>query len=146
VDEIRVKKILLVVESSEESMKAARWAIHLASVCDAMLVCLNVVDTVVVNQLRKFSGKDFSTVEVEVEEQGWKYLYYLEDAAKDRKVHCVIMQESGILSEEVVKKSEEVNADLVVMGRRTGSSMKRVVHGPIQRILEHAPCPVLVVT
>jgi nucleotide-binding universal stress UspA family protein len=52
----------------------------------------------------------------------------------------------GTPSEEIVDMAKEVNADLIVIGRRGYSRIKRFFVGSVsQRVISEAPCPVLVI-
>ena len=140
------KKILLPISGSEESMNAAEFAVKLAVEHGSQIVALHVVDTSVVRQLARSSGKSPGEIEVEMEESGWHYLYHIEEVAKDSKVKIVVLLDYGMPQERMVTKARELGADLMIFGQASG----RGTHGRfldrfLQQVLEHSPCPVLIV-
>lgn len=140
------ERILLPVSGSPESIVAAEFAVKLATVHNSQILALNVVDTSVVRQLAQRSGKSPGEVDVEIEENGWHYLYYVEEMAKDNKVKTVVLLEHGFPQERIVSKAREYKAELIVIGQ----SAKRGTPGISfdrfsQYIMEQASCPVLIV-
>lgn len=144
VPELRFSVILLVVETTEESMQAARWAIGLAQSYGARLIGLNVVDRTVIAHLQRLSGKKLSEIEVEVEENGWKYLYYVESMAIEHNVSVFLAQEEGLPEEEIIKQARTVGADLIVVGPPKASPRWRPRSTRyIAKLIEEGPCAVL---
>ena len=140
------EKILLPVSGSDESINAVEIAVKLASAHGSQIIALHVVDTSVVRQLARHYGKTPGEVEIEIEENGWRYLFYSEEIAKDNKVKIIILMERGLPQERILSKAKEYNVDLIVFGQPSG----RGTHGitldkSLQYILEHSPCPVLIV-
>jgi len=140
------EKILLPVSGSDESIAASEFAVKLATVHNSQIIALNVVDTTVVRQLARLSGKSPGEVEVEIEENGWRYLYYAEEVAKDNKIRIAVMLEHGLPQERILSKAREYKTDLIIIGQSgkrgtPGISLDRF----LQYILEQAPCPVLII-
>lgn len=53
---------------------------------------------------------------------------------------------AGKAAPRIVEHAERIGADLIVMGTHGRSGFDRLVHGSVtERVLAHAPCPVLVV-
>jgi nucleotide-binding universal stress UspA family protein len=142
------KRILLVVDSTVESLKAADEAIKIAlSEAGTKLFALNVVDKAAVNRLKRFTDKSLTEIEVEMEEDGWKYLYRLEEQSKDLGIATMILQNLGVVDHEIVKEAVRLKVDLIVMGFPANMSgqMRRLVLGCVEKTLENAPCNFLVV-
>ena len=140
------KKILLPVSGSDESLKAAEFAVELAASHDSQIIAIHVVDTSVVRQLVRHSGKSPGEIEIELVENGWRYLYHVEEMAKDSKVRTVVLLEYGTPQERMLTKSRELGVDLMVFGQATGRGARgRFLDRSLQQVLEHSPCPVLIV-
>ncbi len=140
------KKILLPISGSDESIDAAKFAVELAKAHDSQIIALYVIDTSVVRQLARHSGKSPGEVEIELEENGWRYLYHIEEVAKDNKVKIVVLLEYGMPQERMLTKAREFDVDLMVFGQVSGRGARgRSLDRSLQQILEHAPCPVLIV-
>ncbi len=72
------------------------------------------------------------------------------NALKEHVVSCGVKAETylleGDVSGEIVKKSVEINADMIVLGNhRHGKLYKFLFNDVGTHIMSHAPCPVLVV-
>ena len=140
------KKVLLPISGSDESINAAEFAVKLAAAHDSQIVALHVIDTSVVRQLARHSSKSPGEVEIEMEENGWRYLFYAEEMAKDSKINTVVLLEHGLPQERILSKAKELEADLIIFGPSSGRGTRgRFLDKSLQQILENAPCPVLVV-
>jgi nucleotide-binding universal stress UspA family protein len=140
------KKILLPISGSEESINATEFAVKLASAHGSQIIALHVVDTSVVRQLARHSGKSPGEVEIEMEESGWHYLFHAEEMAKDSAVKIVVLLEQGLPQERILSKAKELGADLIIFGQARGRGTRgRFLDKFLQQVLEHATCPVLVV-
>ncbi len=147
-EEKKGRRILLVVETTAESLHAAEVAMEMAlSHPGSKLFALNVVDKGAVNRLKRFTDKSLSEIEVEMEEDGWKYLYRLEEQSKDQGIPTLILQSQGVVDHEVVKEANRLKADIIITAfpANTSGQMRRLVLGTIEKILENAPCNFLVV-
>ena len=141
------KIILLMVETTQEAMEAAKLAISLADFHHARLIGLNIVDRTVIDRLQRFGDKNRSEIEIEVEENGWKYLYHVEERATECEVAISLLQEEGLPENVIVKKAKEFHADLIVLGMpKARRGVRHFAEANVERIVEHAPCPVLTVT
>ena len=142
------QRILLAVSATPEGRRAEETAIHLAGRFDGVrLFVLHVVDKAVINRMKRFTDKSLTELEVEMEENGWKYLYRIEEAAKDQGIPTLILQESGVAEHILVKEAERLKADLIVLGfpSKTNGQIRRLAVGYIEKTLENATCDVLVV-
>ncbi len=140
------RKILLPVSGSDESISAVEFAVKHAAAHDSQIIALHVVDTSVVRQLARHSGKSPGEVEIELEENGWRYLYHIEEIAKDSKVKIVVLLEYGMPQEKMLTKAREFDVDLMIFGQASGRGARgRSLDRFLQQVLEHSPCPVLIV-
>jgi nucleotide-binding universal stress UspA family protein len=140
------KKILLPISGSEESINAAEFAVQLAVAHNSQIIALHMVDTSVVRQLARHSNKSPGEVEIEMEENGWRYLYHVEEMAKNSKVRIVVLLEYGLPQEGILNKARELGIDLIIFGQSSGRGTRgRFLDRSLQQILEHSPCPVLLV-
>ena len=140
------EKILLPISGSEESMTASEFAVKVAMAHGSQIIALHVVDTSVVRQLARHSAKTPGEVEIEMEESGWRHLYHTEEMAKDNRVSTVVLLEYGLPQERIVTKARELGIDLIIFGQARGRGTRgRFLDKFLQQVLEHAPCPVLVV-
>jgi len=140
-----LNKILLNLDAAIESQHALDAAVLLAKSCSATIIAVNIVNKNVVTNLARFSDKSIAEIEVELEENGWRYLYDAEEKAKNQEARIVIIQEYGYPEQSLTKLANEYKADMIIIGQNP-QVRKDVVQGKTaEQIIEHAPCAVLVV-
>ena len=141
-----IKNILLLVKGSQESFKAASVAIEVAKALDARVIALNVIAPNVINVMVKHLHKSESEAYVELSEDGWKYLYAIEEMAKDQDVKIVLEQEEGNLEKTVLNFAKKYDIDMVVVGRETKKrTALQPPHKLLSMVLDYLSCPVLIV-
>ncbi len=151
---VSVKRILLPVDGSPSSEKAADYAVHIAKVENAELIIIHAVEDIKTGgaiDLQQRYG-NVSLVEAFANtrrDNALKYIAPLEEAAKKQgvKVKSEILIEPGESEvESVTKYAERNNADLIVIGTRGMSKFKRLLVGSVSTgVVNYAPCPVLIV-
>jgi len=142
--------VLLAVDGSPESDRAARMAVELANVLGSELHVVHVVD---VSSVYAYSGaiildpefkermrkRGKSEARERLDEQVGKVK---EAGGRVAGVHAV----AGRPDAEIVRLAEELGAGLVVLGSRGFGPLKRAVMGSVSgSVARHAHCPVLVV-
>jgi len=138
---VKLKNILLYVDSSQESQKALEAALDLSG-SETTIIAVNVVNRQTVIQLTRSGEKSVAEAEVELEENGWCYLYNAEEIAKSAGHQIVIIQESGYPEEALPRLAQDYGADIILTGHSTGNS---TTGSMVQQLIEHAACAVLVV-
>ena len=154
-----IKKILLPIDGSTPSMKAARYGISLAIKFRSDLVGLTVIDLMslpygyfliqpgtrsqvdVLEEKRRESKKWL----VEVEKSMLDILKEMEDTRG--KFRSEILEDPfSKVENAIIKYAENENVDLIVMGSKGRSGFKRTVLGSVaSAVLSYARCPVLAV-
>jgi len=109
------------------------------------MTILYVIDKLVLNELVRFSKRSEKEVEAELEEQGRRYLELARKDALRQGVTVECRTRRGDPFEEVIAAANHLTADLIVMGHTGRRGTSRVLIGSVtQRVLDYAPCPVLV--
>ena len=141
--------ILLFAESSDEGMRAARDAVHLAADEDAALAIAAVVDTNTLKQLltfRIFVEEEMEEYEQELEESCRKQLNYVAQLADKAGVTNRTALLRGACHTVILREQKDLDADLLVMGAFRASTARRdLMAHEKQLILDECPCPVLLV-
>jgi nucleotide-binding universal stress UspA family protein len=138
--------LLVPTDGSAASVAAARTGIRLARVLAARLDLLYVVDTFLADELRRFDASAQGGPDRELDAHGRRYLAMLADEAERAGVAAGSAVRTGDPFEEIVAHAHERGVDLIVMGHVGRRSRSRVLLGSVaERVLEFAPCPVLVV-
>ena len=140
------RHILVPIDGSEPSLEAVHMALRVLEFCPACkLTLLYVVDKLVLAELIRFSKRDHKEVEAELEEQGRRYLESARKQAERQGVAAECQVGRGDPFEEIIAAANNLNADLIIMGHTGRRGTTRVLIGSVtERVLDYAPCPVLV--
>ena len=140
------RHILVPVDGSEPSLQAVQMALRVIEICPAcQMTILYVVDKLVLNELIRFSRRGEKEVEAELEEQGRRYLHLAQKDAERQGIAAECRTRKGDPFEEIIAEANDLHADLIVMGHTGRRGTTRVLIGSVtQRVLDYAPCPVLV--
>jgi nucleotide-binding universal stress UspA family protein len=136
-------KILLGTDGSKCSERAARHAVYLAESLGAKLFALNAVN---VDRAFRTTGIHFSEALEELERAGRAALGSVKEIAEARGIKCEEMMVRGRPHKAIINASEEVEADLIIVGSVGMSSVERVLLGSeSEKVLHHSRRPVLLV-
>jgi len=140
------RSILVPIDGSEPSLQAVQMALRIIELCPACkFTVLYVIDKLVLNELVRFSKRGEPEVEAELEEQGRRYLELARKSAERQGLTAQSQTRRGDPFEEVIAAANDLGADLIVMGHTGRRGTSRVLIGSVtQRVLDYAPCPVLV--
>ena len=144
-----MKKILVPVDGSAASQKAAAQAFSLARKYGSEVVVFHASIEHDIDMYNKFGvviDPDMSKLKNKLKESESKMLDSViknfDTAGIDLKKKIV----SGVPYEEILKEAEAGKYDLIVIGQRGYSKIKRFFVGSqTVRAISDAPCPVLVV-
>jgi nucleotide-binding universal stress UspA family protein len=138
--------ILVPTDGSQLSVVAARLAIQLAAFHQAGLTLVYVVDTSVVEALAERPEKMADRVEKELALTGQRYLNYLSRLAHNAGLEPNEIIRYGVPYREIARLAQEQNVDLIVIGQVGQRGPRRILIGSVtERVIEYAPCAVLVV-
>ena len=151
------KKILLPIDGSENSKRAAKQAIYLADVSNANIIVLIVLEPyyplIPLLPISTLPSPDENYYD-ELKEEGKKiikdFIKELEEnqcKGKCKNVHITSLIKEGKAYIEILKTIEEENVDLVVMGASgRHSTLDRFVLGSVtERVIREAKQPVMVI-
>lgn len=139
-----MEKILLYIISGETR---ASWnrAVELSKGLSATLYALFIVDKDLVKTVASMKGLDEIDTAIQIEEEGWKYLYYLEDMAVNEGVKTAIFVEEGDFIGILRKFVKEKNIELLIVGHRSQEGVEgRREERMIQQLIEYVQCPILI--
>lgn len=130
-----VEKILVATDGSDAAKRAVELAVDMAYRFDAALIALVVKPP-----------RPGYPVEVEGLDRPYREgLEYAEHVASEHNVPFERLQETGDPAEEIVKASEEVEADLVVVGGTSKKGISRLMLGSVaEKVVKESKVPVTV--
>lgn len=139
-----IKKILVPIDGSDYSNRAAEYAIGIAKAQSAEVLLVYVVDELVVDQFS--GGSERGAVEAELKSDGQRAVHYAECLMEKAGVKSSSLLLKGRPFEQIVNTTKSFDIDLVVMGTYGRRGAERILIGSVaERVIEYSPCPVLVV-
>ena len=154
VNPVSIKKILVPVDGSETSFKAANYAIHFAKLVNAELIPVNIVEDVkqggAIGLQAKYGNvsivKAFKKAR-KLSAEGW--LKKIENSAEKLGVQAksVILDAEGKNEKKMVTEyAVKNNIDVIIIGSKGGSRFRTLwIGGFANSVLHHSTVPVLVV-
>jgi nucleotide-binding universal stress UspA family protein len=137
--------IMVPTDGSQPSVKAGQLAIQLAIAHRARITFVYVVAAAVVEELASASGRIAEQVRHELELNGQRYLDHLSRMAANADLVVNQVIRYGTPYSEIESLAREQGVDLIVMGQVGHRGPRRILIGSVtERVIEYAPCPVLV--
>lgn len=122
--------VVFPIDHSRESMETARKAIEIAKTHASRLIVLSVV------QSERSDMDDFQVVA--------SLLSRAREKIQEAGVSCDVIERKGNPAFVICDVADEMNADLIIMGTR-GLKLDSDNESTASRVIQLAPCPVLVV-
>ena len=136
--DLKIKKILVALDGSENSKRAVDYAIKLGQELSADVMALHIVP----------AGKYLPEQNLE---KGTKHDYAYLDKISEQSVSAgvdletqIIKAESSVI-DEIAEYADKENIDLIVIGIRSVSEFRYMLGSTATGVVVNAPCPVLVV-
>jgi nucleotide-binding universal stress UspA family protein len=131
-----VRSILFATDFSPAAAEGERVATHLASVFDSHLTLLHVLDPRLTSPEGLHQKREAAATR-------------MRELAEQLLLYNVLIDESAIAvgpaAETIVRKAQEIDADLVLIGAGEGSRFDRPVGPTADAVIQHARQPVLAV-
>jgi nucleotide-binding universal stress UspA family protein len=150
--EIKIENILVPVDGSELSVKAAKYAIKVALCEKARVICVHVIPAP--EDISEFEGKPFYSLQAYYEVLGKSakpWFDTIKEVAKlmglgDDKIITDIIADVSSTADAIINYTSTSNVNLIVMGTKGRTGLKRFLIGSVaDAVVRHAHCPVLVV-
>jgi len=144
-----IKKIMVYVDGTEQSVTAAQYAICLASFSGAELIAYYVINTRAVEDLLKariFLKDEQVEYEHDMEADAERYLNYINELAIKKGVSVIKKRSRGSVHREIVDSIEADDVDLLVIGELSRIRSRRdEFFDETERAMRAVPCSVLIV-
>ncbi|MBM4160678.1 MAG: universal stress protein [Ignavibacteria bacterium] len=143
---IELNRILVPVDFSEHSKKALRYAIPFAEQFKASIDLLYVIEPTIYPADFSFGQLGYPNVENELRERGSGELDTLIRREIGRRVPAKKVIRMGKAFYEIDQYAREEEIDLIIIATHGHSGVEHVLFGSTaEKVVRHAPCPVLVV-
>lgn len=152
----KFNNILVSIDGSKESFDAADYGINLAKLSNALMIVMHVLP-----QEIRYAYEDIDAIKpnipatpvkgiVELSKQEVQAKWFnkiLEKAKKsDVNIQTDIIVATKSVSSEIVDYADKFNVDLIIVGTRGRSGLKRILLGSVaSEVVKYADCPVLII-
>lgn len=144
-----IKKIMVFIDGTEQSITAAQYAICLASSSHAELIAHYVINTRAMEDLlraRIFLKDEQVEYEHDMETDAERYLNHVNELAVQKGVTIVKKQSKGSVHKEIVKAVADDEVDLLVIGELSRIRSRRdEFYDEAERVMRNVGCSVLIV-
>lgn len=141
------KHILVAIDGSDASDEAVDHAVSMAKGSGARLTVVTVADYSPIMKAVDLESDVLEKIGRGVDEFEAILSSALERASEGgiQATGAVLKEQQGVAA-AIVRKAEQEGADLIVLGSRGSTGLKRVLIGSVAKdVVERAHCPVLVV-
>lgn len=141
---LRIRQILVPIDFSDCSRKALQYAIALARQHKAAITLAYIMPNI--TTLGEYGGIDYSAITKEMREEAERRLATMVvDEVRGVVVTDTVVR-PGSPASEIIAVASKLPADLIVVATHGRGGLKHAFLGSVaERIVRHAPCPVLVV-
>jgi nucleotide-binding universal stress UspA family protein len=150
----QIKRILVPIDGSKYSLKAARYAIEVAKIQRSQVFCVHAIIRVPYGCFLDGYAAQLYLEDTMKQAKSWfgdiVEIARQKDVSNNNGYHIEVITDifTSVKSivEAIVNYATDKNIDLVVIGTRGRSGIKRVLLGSIAKgVVQHANCPVLLV-
>ena len=150
-DKVEIKRILVPLDGSNCSIRAAKYAIEAARLQNAQVYCIHAITTIPYGYSLPGSSVDQYFESAKDQARSWfdKVIDIAKKGDKDSSVVDImtdIFTDVTSVTDAIVNYATKKNIDLIVIGTKGRTGLKRFLLGSVaQGVLQHAHCPVLLV-
>jgi len=144
----KLKNILVPIDYSEFSRKALQYALPFAEKYGARIILLHGVEPRVYpeNYFNILVPAEMEQVNMDLAKMGRKQLAELRRQEIDSEIATDTIVRLGKPYSEIINTAKEWDIDLIIIATRGHTGLKHAFLGsPAEKVVRHAPCPVLTV-
>ena len=143
-----IKKIMVYIDGTEQSITAAQYAICLCRATGAELTALYVINTRALSDLVKtriFLEAEQDEYQRDLEADAERYLNHIREMARRKGTAIDAFQTSGTVYLEIKNKVQELEIDILVLGELSRIRSRRdEFYNEAERAMRSVPCSVLI--
>jgi len=142
----RAKKVMLTVDGSNASTRAATVAFEVCELTGSKLLIIHVVSTPSVDQVAIMSELSRDEVMLKHREYGMNLIEGYKEQAEEYDIEVEAILDEGLPSSRIVRQAKDRDVDLIVMSSlgRSGDEKKSRMGSATERVVDNSHCPVLV--
>jgi len=143
-----IKKIMIATDGSDTGKKAAMIGIDIARRANGSITAVYVMETLRLAHLPGYAtmpGLKEKILEL-MQEEGQQATQFVEDHAQMSEVPCHKIVAQGNPSEELLKVSQKLGMDLLIMGSLGRTGMEKILLGNVaEKVVLQSTIPVLLI-
>lgn len=145
--ELLIKKILVPLDGSDYSMAAAKYAVKLAGLCGAEIICVHTVPSLTYMEHKSGGG----VMAAYLDEAGrhaeiWYSQVKAMTAGTNVNIRTRTLLNVTSVVDSLVEYAKSNQVDLIIVGTKGRTGLKRFLLGSVAAgLVSHSICPVLVV-
>ena len=144
-----IKRIMVYVDGTEQSITAAQYAIILSKITGARLTALYVINTRALQDLVKthiFLKDEEMEYQRDIEQDAERYLNHVRNLARKKGVAIETLSANGTVHIEIKNMVEKHEIDLLVIGELSRIRSRRdELYNESERAMHNVSCSVLIV-
>jgi nucleotide-binding universal stress UspA family protein len=144
-----ISNVVIAVTGTDASILAAKYGIVLAKQSHCKLSAVYVVDTATIKMLtlsKIFIQEEGIEYEKNLENNGNRYLDFVEELAKAKGVKIERIMRKGAIYTEILNVADEKKADLILLGGWEKDTRSKDIIGHSHReVMANAKCSVMLV-
>ena len=140
----QITKIVVPVDLEKNTAKLVEFAIYMANRLDGEIVFFHAVEFLALGEmaLGNFSYDDYNSARVTRAESMLRDIVE-ENSGKCRSCDSTVVV--GDIVDEIVGYARDHDAGMIIIGTHGKRGLEKILLGSVaERVLKHAPCPVLV--
>ena len=144
-----IRKIMVYVDGTEQSVTASQYGICLCRSTGAEMTAIYIVNTRALSDLVKsriFLKQEENEYLGDLEADADRYLNHVRDLARQKGLAIETLKVSGTVHQQIKKEIAERNVDLLLLGELSRIRSRRdEFYDEAERALRSVPCSVMVV-
>ncbi len=146
-ERLQIKRILVPIDGSAYSIRAARYAIEIAKLQKAQVQCIHVIEPLPYSVgIYSFTQEEYSQ---EITNQAQQWFEEINKIAKEEGINDIkteLIRDVETIVSRIVQYASDKSIDLIVIGTKGRTGFKRLLLGSVANgVTQHAHCPVLLV-
>ena len=145
--EVQIKRILVPIDGSNFSVRAAKYAIEVATLQKAQIFCIHVIASLPYGY--GVAGFAINEYFEDAEKHAQFWFNNVTEMAKKKDINNVrtdIFTDAESITGAIIDYASDKSIDLVIIGTKGRTGLKRLLLGSVaQGVVQHAHCPVLLV-
>jgi nucleotide-binding universal stress UspA family protein len=137
--------IMVAVDGSEGSNRAALIALELAEITNSKLLITHIINIGKIQHLATMSDKDTLEILSHYTENANRLLSQHVEEAKEYRIEVESILDKGLPSDKLVRLASEKGVDMIIMGYYGATGSKAGLGSATERVVRNSHCAVLVV-